>query len=164
MIHFHPFIWVHQLCLRYQIFAFSDLTSPLMSVGKGISQALQRVLPCELVVFIELGSSYLMMLFSTRIRQLYVEYCCHIWAGASACHLSLLDRVQKRIVILVDEELGSSLQPLSHRRSVASLCLFYRYFYRKICVTSVSDLVPPVRVFKQAFCLFSPIHFSFAEM
>ena len=47
MIHFHPFIWVYQLCLRWQIFAFSELTSPLMSVGRGISQALQRVLPCE---------------------------------------------------------------------------------------------------------------------
>ena len=39
-----------------------------MSVGRGISQALQRVLPCELVVFIELGSSYLLMLFSTCIK------------------------------------------------------------------------------------------------
>ena len=79
-----------------------------------------------------------------------MEYCCHIWAGAPACHLSLLDRVQKRIVNLVGEELGSSLQPLSHRRSVASLCLFYRYFHGK-CATSVSDLVPPdpVRVFER---------------
>ena len=149
MIHFHLFIWVHQLCLRYQIFAFLDLTSPLMSVGKGIYQALQRVLPCELVVFIELRSSYLLMLFSTcmtTIRPL-MEYCCHIWARAPACHLSLLDRVQKHIVNLVGEELGSSLQPLSHRRSVASLCLFYRYFHGK-CATSVSDLVTPVRVCK----------------
>ena len=58
--------------------------------------------------------------------------------------------MQKRIVSLVNyvgEELGSSLQPLSHRRSVASHCLFYRYFHGK-CATSVSDLVPPVRVFK----------------
>ena len=77
-----------------------------------------------------------------------MEYCWYIWARAPSCHLSLLDRVQKRIVNLVDEELGSSLQPLSHRRSVASLCLFYRYFHGK-CATSVSDLVPPVRVFKR---------------
>ena len=79
-----------------------------------------------------------------------MEYCCHIWSGAPACHLSLLDRVQKRIVNLVGEELGSSLQPLSHRRSVASLCLFYRYMYfHGKCATSVSDLVPPVRVFER---------------
>ena len=77
--------------------------------------------------------------------------------------------MQKRIVSLVGEELGSSLQPLSHRRSVASLCLFYRYFHGK-CASSVSDLVPPVWgclwtyiAWNQAFCLFSPIHSSFAE-
>ena len=40
------------------------------------------------------------------------------------------------------------VQPLSHRRSVASLCLFYRYFHGS-CATSVSDLVPPVRVFER---------------
>ena len=77
-----------------------------------------------------------------------MEYCCHIWARAPACHLSLLDRVQKRIVNLVGEELGSPLQTLSHRRSVASLCLFYWYFHGK-CATSVSDLVPPVSVFER---------------
>ena len=54
-----------------------------------------------------------------------MEYCCHIWAGASACHLFLLDRVQKRIVNLIGDELGSSLQSLSHRRSIATLSLFY---------------------------------------
>ena len=58
-------------------------------------------------------------LYNTTIRPL-MEHCCHIWADAPACHLSLLDRVQKRIVNLVGEELGSSLQPLSHRMSVAS--------------------------------------------
>ena len=83
------------LSTLYQIFAFSDLTSPLMSVGRGISQSLQRVLTCELVVFIELGSSYLLMLLSTKttIRPL-MEYCCHIWAGAPACHLSLLESAE----------------------------------------------------------------------
>ena len=60
----------------------------------------------------------------------------------------LLYRVQKRIINLVGEELGTTLQPLSHRRSVASLCLFYRYFHGK-CSTSLSNLVPPVRVFER---------------
>ena len=150
MIHFHPFIWVHQLCLRYQIFTFSDLTSPLMSVGKGISHALQRVLPCELVVFIELGSSYILMLFSTCIRQLYVHGVLLSHLGWSALAIIYLYYIVCRsvLLILVGEELGLSLQPLSHRRSITSLCLFYRYFHGK-CATSVSDLVPPVRVFER---------------
>ena len=80
-----------------------------------------------------LYQTWKLMLFSTCIC-----------AEAPACHLSLLDRVQKRIVNLVGEELGSSLQNLSHRRSVASPCLFYIYFHCK-CATSVSDLVHPVR-------------------
>ena len=88
-------------------------------------------------------------LYKTTIRPL-MEYTVVtlIWAGAPACHLTLLDRVYKRMVNLVGEELGSSLQPLPHRRSVASLCLFYRYFHGK-CATGVSDLVPPVRVFER---------------
>ena len=45
-------------------FAFWDFVSPPMPYGRGISQALQSVLPCELVVYIELGSSYFLMLLS----------------------------------------------------------------------------------------------------
>ena len=98
----------------------------------------------------------ILYLYKTTIRPL-MEYCCNIWAGAHACLLPLLDRVQKRIVNLVGEELGSSLQPLSHRRTVASLCLFYRYFHGK-CATSVSDLVPLVRVFKRETRLSACFH------
>ena len=98
-------------------------------------------------MFLHVPPDAILYLYKITIHPL-MEYCCHIWDGAPACHLSLLDRVQKRIVNLVGEELGSSLQPLSHRRSVASLCLFYRYFHGK-CATSVSDLVPPARVFKR---------------
>ncbi len=95
-------------------------------------------------------------LYKTTIRPL-MECCSHIWAGASGCHLSLLDRVQKRIVNLVGEVLGSTLQPLSHRRSVASLCLFYSYFHGK-CATSVSDLVPPFRMFERETRLSASSH------
>ena len=50
-----------------------------------------------------------MFLPPDAILNLYIDnytspirvHCCHIWAGAPACHLSLLDRVQKCIVNLV---------------------------------------------------------------
>ena len=64
----------------------------------------------------------------------------HIWAGAPACHLSLVDRLQKCIV-----ERDSTLEPLSHRWSVAAVGLFYRYFHGT-CSAGLSDFVPPVRV------------------
>ena len=98
----------------------------------------------------------ILYLYKATIRPL-MEYCSHIWAGASACHLSLLDRVQKRIVNLVGEELGSSLQTLSHRRSVATLSLLYRYFHGN-CSTSLFNLVPPVRVFERATRLSASSH------
>ena len=56
-----------------------------------------------------------------------MEYCCHIWAGAPSCYLELLDKLQKRICRTVGPSLAASLEPLAHRRNVASLSLFYRY-------------------------------------
>ena len=56
-----------------------------------------------------------------------MEYCCHVWAGAPSCYLELLDKLQKRICRTVGPSLAASLEPLAHRRNVASLSLFYRY-------------------------------------
>ena len=44
-----------------------------------------------------------------------MEYCCHIWAGASSCYLELLDKLQKRICRAVGPSLAASLEPLAHR-------------------------------------------------
>ena len=75
-----------------------------------------------------------------------IEYCSHLWAGAPKSQgLDLLDRVQKRIVNLVGSELSANLQPLSHRRDVASLSLFYKYYHGN-CSSELADLVPPKRV------------------
>ena len=63
--------------------------------------------------------------------------------GAPRSHgLDLLDRVQKRVVNLVGSGLSSDFQALSHRRDVASLSLFYKYYYGK-CSTELADLVRP---------------------
>ena len=73
-----------------------------------------------------------------------MEYCCHIWAGASSVVLSLLDKVQGRIVNIIDPTLAVNLQPLSHRRKVSSLSLFYKYFNGR-CSSELYSLVPPVK-------------------
>ena len=52
-----------------------------------------------------------------------MEYCCHIWAGALRCDLELLDKLQKQICRTVGPSLAASLEPLAHRRNVASLSL-----------------------------------------
>ena len=61
-------------------------------------------------------------LYKSTIRQ-YKEYCCDVWAGAPSCYLELLDKLQKRICMTVGPSLAASLEPLAHRRNVASVSL-----------------------------------------
>ena len=70
-----------------------------------------------------------------------MEYCCHVWAGASNCYLKLLDKLQKRICRIVGLLLAASLEPLAHLRNVANLSLFYRYYF-DICSSELTQLVP----------------------
>ena len=58
-----------------------------------------------------------------------MEYCCHVWAGAPSCYLELLDKLRKRICRTFGPSLAASLEPLAHWRNVASLSLFYRYYF-----------------------------------
>ena len=39
-----------------------------------------------------------MYLYKSTIRP-FMEYCCHVWAGAPSCYLELLDKLQKRICV-----------------------------------------------------------------
>ena len=70
-----------------------------------------------------------------------MEYCCHVWAGAPNCYLDLLDKLQKRICRIVGPSLAASLEPLAHRRNVASLSLFYMYYFGR-CSSKPAQLVP----------------------
>ena len=69
------------------------------------------------------------------------EYCVHIWAGTPSCYLELLDKLQKQICRTVGPSLAASLEPLTHRRNVASLSLFYRYYFGR-CSSELAQLVP----------------------
>ena len=79
-------------------------------------------------------------LYKSTIRPC-MEYCCHVWAGAPGCYLELLDKLQKRICRTVGPSLAASLEPLAHRRNVASLSLFYRYYFGR-CSSELAQLVP----------------------
>ena len=67
-------------------------------------------------------------LYKSTIRPC-MEYCCHVLVGAPGRHLELLDKLQKRICRAVGPSLAASLKPLAHRRKVASLSLFYKYYF-----------------------------------
>ena len=80
-----------------------------------------------------------MKLFST-IRP-FMEYCCHVWAGAPSLLIGLLDKLQKQICRTVGPSLAASLEPLANRRNEASLSLFYRYHFGR-CSLELVQLVP----------------------
>ena len=79
-------------------------------------------------------------LYKSTIRPC-MEYCCHVWTGAPSCYLELLDKLQKRICRTVGPSLAASLEPLAHRRNVANLSLFYRYYFGR-CSSELAQLVP----------------------
>ena len=74
-----------------------------------------------------------------------IKYCCHVWAGAPTCYLELLDKLQKRICRTVGPSLAASLETLAHCRNVASLTLFYRYYFGR-CSSELAHLVPGLLV------------------
>ena len=52
--------------------------------------------------------SSILYLYKSQIRPT-MEYCCHIWAGASQRSLSSLDSVQRRLLGLIGSDLYSTL-------------------------------------------------------
>ena len=79
-------------------------------------------------------------LYKSTIRPC-MEYCCHVCAGVPSCYLELLEKLQKRICRTVGTSLAASLEPLAHSRNVASLSLFYKYYFGR-CSSGLAQLVP----------------------
>ena len=69
------------------------------------------------------------------------EYCCHVWAGTPSCYLELLDKLQKQICRTVSPSLAVSPEPSAHCYNVASLSLFYRYYFGW-CSSELTQVVP----------------------
>ena len=68
-------------------------------------------------------------------------YCCHVWIGAPSCYLELSGKLQKQIYRTTGPSLAASFEPLTDRRNVASLSLFYRYYFGR-CSSELAQLVP----------------------
>nr|CAH7734241.1 unnamed protein product [Callosobruchus chinensis] len=87
--------------------------------------------------------SNLLTLYKAQIRP-SLEYCSHIWGAAAPTTLSILDTVQRRAIRLIgDPALTCHLQPLSHRRAVGDLSLFYRYS-NGFCSSQLTSIIPPL--------------------
>ena len=68
-----------------------------------------------------------------------MKYCCHIWADAPSCYLEFLHKLQKGICRTVSPSLAASVELLDHRGNVASLSLFYRYYFGR-CSSELAQL------------------------
>ena len=66
---------------------------------------------------------------------------CPVWASASSCYLELLDKLQKRVCKSIGPSVAACLEALAHRRNLASLSLFYRYYFGR-CSSELAELVP----------------------
>ncbi|XP_065650295.1 uncharacterized protein LOC136078451 [Hydra vulgaris] len=85
----------------------------------------------------------ILYLYTSQIRP-RMEYSCHIWGGSFNDALSLLDKVHKRSINIVGPARTANLQLLSHRRNVASLSLFYKY-YNGHCSKELASFVPSAK-------------------
>nr|CAH7756976.1 unnamed protein product [Callosobruchus chinensis] len=86
--------------------------------------------------------SNLLTLYKAQIRR--SQYCSHIWRAAAFTTLSILDAVQRRAIrVIGDPALTCRLQPLSHRRVVGDLSLFYRYS-NGFCSSELTSIIPPL--------------------
>ena len=65
------------------------------------------------------------------------------WSGAPSCYLKLIDKLQKGICRTGGPSLAASLEPLAHRRNVASLSLFYSYYFGR-CSSELAQLAQMV--------------------
>ena len=110
--------------------------SSIISIAKTASKKIGTLICSMKFLFPEVA----LYLYKFTIRPC-MEYCCHVWAGAPNCYLDLLDKLQKRICRIVGASLAASLEPLGHRRNVASLSLFYRYYFGR-CSSELAQLVP----------------------
>ena len=70
-----------------------------------------------------------------------MECCCHVWAVAPSYNLELLDKLQKQICRTVVPSLATSFETLAHHANVASLSLFYRYYFGRYS-SELAQLVP----------------------
>lgn len=87
-----------------------------------------------------------LLLYKAQVRP-HVEYCSHLWHGAPKYQLLRFDSLQRRTIrIIGDPKLTDSLRPLSQRRDIGSLCVFYR-LYNGQCSDELFNLIPASRFY-----------------
>ena len=120
------------IILRLQISSSLSWRDHIVQIAKSASKKLGVLFRCKQYF----NSAQLFKLYTGFIRP-FLGYCYHIWG--SSPYTSLLDRIESKAIRLIgDPSLTLTLDPLSLRRKVASLSLFYCY----ILVTALMNWLP----------------------
>ena len=123
-------------CCGWLSYLKLDWGSYIVSIAKTASKKIGALIRSMTFLSREVA----LYLYKSTIRPC-MEYCCHVWAGAPSYYLELLDKLQKQICRTVGPSLAAYLEPLTHRRNVASLSLFYRHYFGR-CSSELAQLVP----------------------
>ena len=110
--------------LGFTFFSKLDWDSYIISIAKTASKKIWALI-CSMKFF---SPEVALYLYKSTIQPC-MEYCCHVWAGAPSCYLELIDKLQKWICRTVGSSLAVSVEPLAHHWNVASLSLFYRFYF-----------------------------------
>ena len=121
--------------LELTFYSKLDWGSYIISIAKTASKKIGALIHSMKFLSPEVA----LYLYKSTIRPC-MEYCCHVWAVALSCYLELLDKLPKRICRAVGPSLAASLEPLAHCQNVASLSLFYRYYFGR-CSSELAQLV-----------------------
>ena len=121
--------------LGLTFFSKLDWGSYIISIAKTASKKIGALI-CSMRF---LSPEVALYLYKSTICP-WMEYCCDIWAGPPSCYLELLDKLQKLICRIVGPSLAVCLEPLAHCQNVASLSLFYRYYFGR-CSSELAQLV-----------------------
>ena len=145
--------------LGIQISSSLSWRDHIVQIAKSASKKLGVLFRCKQYF----NFAQLLTLYTGSIRHC-LEYCSHIWG--SSPYTSLLDRVESKAIHLTgDPSLTSTLDPLSLRRKVASLSLFYRYYFGH-CSEELAACSPPPMArprstrqasFAHSYCVNSPM-------
>ena len=124
--------------LGLQISSSLSWRDHIVQIAKSASEKLWVLFRCKQYF----DSAQLFKLYTGFIHPC-LEYCSHIWG--SSPYTSLLDRIESKAIRLIgDPSLTSTLDPLSLRRKVASLSLFYRYYFGHSSDKLATCIPPPM--------------------
>ena len=86
-----------------------------------------------------------------------MEYCCYVWADAPSCCLDMLDKKQELVCRTVGPSPSVSHKHLADCQNVASLSIFYRYYFG-IYSSELAALVPLPISCRRSSCYSNRLH------